>query len=308
VSEKTFPGSVPPPSPPPVAPPTPGQQVQIRDNQNSKIIVARAPSRRRANRHCRSPTSRRANSTPGVGGAERARRKGSDGFRSDRAAHRGRASAGPRRRPSLIRQTRCRDQGVVGGLAGRGALPGQDAGTSGDHARLGKAGFPDIAEMPDEPGRCYPLDVAAEISSWNKPGLVAQQLVAYAEQLKFSGSFLVVIADEHGWPEDVSGAPRAFPPAAGYLPGPGRTPAGEGGRCEEQQGDHGNPWDGWWSCVASRHTVAIGVTGEPVAPGRRRGGAVSSSRDRPAARRCAANSDSHHNSPRWTPSSNRQRR
>jgi len=40
VSEKTFPGSVPPPSPPPVAPPTPGQQVQIRDNQNSKIIVA----------------------------------------------------------------------------------------------------------------------------------------------------------------------------------------------------------------------------------------------------------------------------
>ncbi|MEU9324092.1 hypothetical protein AB0D91_09790 [Streptomyces canus] len=69
-----------------------------------------------------------------------------------------------------------------------------------------KPGSPDIAELPDEPGTCYLLDVAAEISSWHKPGLVAEQLVGYAEELKFSGSFLVVIADEHGWPDGVSGA------------------------------------------------------------------------------------------------------
>ncbi|KAK1177898.1 hypothetical protein B7755_006825 [Streptomyces sp. NBS 14/10] len=68
-----------------------------------------------------------------------------------------------------------------------------------------RPGSPDIAVLPDEPGTCYLLDVAAEIGSWQKPGYVAEQLVSYSEELKFSGSFLVVIADEHGWPETVSG-------------------------------------------------------------------------------------------------------
>ncbi|MGW2649863.1 hypothetical protein ACWC2T_34380 [Streptomyces sp. NPDC001393] len=40
MSEETIPGAVPSPPPPPAAPPTPGQQVEIRDTQNSKIIVA----------------------------------------------------------------------------------------------------------------------------------------------------------------------------------------------------------------------------------------------------------------------------
>ncbi|MFJ6897442.1 hypothetical protein [Streptomyces hokutonensis] len=68
-----------------------------------------------------------------------------------------------------------------------------------------KPGSPDVAELPDEPGTGYLLDVAAEINSWQNPGSVAQQLVSYAEELRLSGSFLVVIADEHGWPETASG-------------------------------------------------------------------------------------------------------
>ncbi|MGW7353629.1 hypothetical protein [Streptomyces sp. NPDC054784] len=69
-----------------------------------------------------------------------------------------------------------------------------------------RPGFPDIAELPDEPGTCYLLDVAAEISTWIRPGLVAGQLLNYAEELKSQGSFLVVIADENGWPESASAA------------------------------------------------------------------------------------------------------
>ncbi|MGW4139884.1 hypothetical protein ACWELV_24240 [Streptomyces mirabilis] len=67
-------------------------------------------------------------------------------------------------------------------------------------------GSPDTAVLPDEPGTCYLLDVAAEIGSWQRPGYVAEQLVSYAEELTSQGSFLVVIADEHGWPEASSGA------------------------------------------------------------------------------------------------------
>ncbi|WP_146046230.1 hypothetical protein [Streptomyces cahuitamycinicus] len=69
-----------------------------------------------------------------------------------------------------------------------------------------KPGSPDVAELPDEPGTGYLLDVAAEISDWQNRGAFAQQLVSYAEELRLSGSFLVVIADEHGWPEAVAGA------------------------------------------------------------------------------------------------------
>ncbi|MFI0818235.1 hypothetical protein ACH4TX_16115 [Streptomyces sp. NPDC021098] len=68
-----------------------------------------------------------------------------------------------------------------------------------------RPGFPDISVLPDEPGTGYLLDVAAEIVSWQSPGKVADQLVSYAENLRQQGSFLVVIADEYGWPEAGSG-------------------------------------------------------------------------------------------------------
>ncbi|MFG2961035.1 hypothetical protein ACGF5O_45855, partial [Streptomyces sp. NPDC048291] len=70
---------------------------------------------------------------------------------------------------------------------------------------------------------CYLLDVAAEISSWYKCGLVAQQLICYAAELKFSGSFLVVIADEHGWPEGVSAAVAGVVARATARPSPDRV-------------------------------------------------------------------------------------
>ncbi|MER7395929.1 hypothetical protein ABT381_10475 [Streptomyces sp. NPDC000151] len=68
-----------------------------------------------------------------------------------------------------------------------------------------RPGSPDISVLPDEPGRGYLLDVAAEIGSWHNPGNVAEQLISYAEKLVYLGSYLVVIADDHGWPDD-SGA------------------------------------------------------------------------------------------------------
>ncbi|MFI1769726.1 hypothetical protein ACH41H_48195 [Streptomyces sp. NPDC020800] len=68
-----------------------------------------------------------------------------------------------------------------------------------------KPGSPDVSVLPDEAGTGYLLDVAAEIGTWNNPGNVAAQLVAYAEKLLYVGSYLVVIADEHGWPETASG-------------------------------------------------------------------------------------------------------
>ncbi|TSB21162.1 hypothetical protein [Streptomyces benahoarensis] len=63
---------------------------------------------------------------------------------------------------------------------------------------------PDTSLMPDEPGTCYLLDVAAEIRSWERPGTVATALVERAEKLRQIGSYLVVIVDEHGWPEEES--------------------------------------------------------------------------------------------------------
>ncbi|MFI9749517.1 hypothetical protein [Streptomyces collinus] len=68
-----------------------------------------------------------------------------------------------------------------------------------------RPGSPDISVLPDDPGTGYLLDVAAEIGSWQNPDNVAEQLVSYAEELRQLGSFLVVIADEHGWPEAASG-------------------------------------------------------------------------------------------------------
>lgn len=64
---------------------------------------------------------------------------------------------------------------------------------------------PDIGSLPDRPGTGYLLDVAAEISGWEKPEEVAKALVTHAEKLRRAGSCLVVVADEHSWPEDESG-------------------------------------------------------------------------------------------------------
>ncbi|WP_436739633.1 hypothetical protein [Streptomyces sp. BBFR102] len=65
---------------------------------------------------------------------------------------------------------------------------------------------PDVSVLPDEPGTGYLLDVAAEIGSWKDPRKFAVGLVSYAEDLRHNGSFLVVVADKSGWPEDESGA------------------------------------------------------------------------------------------------------
>ncbi|MEU9859108.1 hypothetical protein [Streptomyces sp. NPDC047974] len=65
---------------------------------------------------------------------------------------------------------------------------------------------PDLRLLPEEPGVGYLLDVASEISAWKDPHKVAVGLVGHAETLRRKGSFLVVVADERGWPEDASGA------------------------------------------------------------------------------------------------------
>ncbi|WP_328299191.1 hypothetical protein OG389_16185 [Streptomyces sp. NBC_00435] len=65
---------------------------------------------------------------------------------------------------------------------------------------------PDIELMPKEGATGYLLDVASEIDSWKSPGDVGKQLLAHAEKLREVGSYLVVIADEDGWPADQSGA------------------------------------------------------------------------------------------------------
>lgn len=64
---------------------------------------------------------------------------------------------------------------------------------------------PDTSLLPDQPGTGYLLDVAAEIGSWTQPDQVAGALVTHAEELRRNGSYLVVIADDHGWPEGLSG-------------------------------------------------------------------------------------------------------
>ncbi|MFF2624471.1 hypothetical protein ACFVUN_01710 [Kitasatospora griseola] len=65
---------------------------------------------------------------------------------------------------------------------------------------------PDASALPFEADTGYLIDVAAEMASWPQPSAVAQQLLSHAERLEKIGSFLVVVASEHGWPEGVSGA------------------------------------------------------------------------------------------------------
>ncbi|ATZ22021.1 hypothetical protein SLAV_38935 [Streptomyces lavendulae subsp. lavendulae] len=65
---------------------------------------------------------------------------------------------------------------------------------------------PDIELMPTQEATGYLLDVASEIDAWKAPGDVAKQLLAHAEKLREVGSYLVVIANEDGWPGEQSGA------------------------------------------------------------------------------------------------------
>ncbi|MFJ1973699.1 hypothetical protein ACIO93_34125 [Streptomyces sp. NPDC087903] len=223
MSEETAPGAVP---PPPAVPPTPGQQVQIRGNQNSKIIVAagsvtmtsRPPlpvtdipqSELRAVRRAwvelsvrdeRVRTASDAIERLTGGGPRLAVVAGPPGY--------GKRAAGIK---ALWEVSQAEERSRGKALKLQSIAPDWE-----------KPGLPDIGELPDEPGRCYLLDVAAEIGSWHKPGLVAQQLVSYAEELKFSGSFLVVIADEHGWPEGVSVAVAGVVARATARPSPHRV-------------------------------------------------------------------------------------
>ncbi|GGU47040.1 hypothetical protein GCM10010244_85870 [Streptomyces coeruleorubidus] len=82
---------------------------------------------------------------------------------------------------------------------------------------------PDIGSLPDQPGTGYLLDVAAEISSWEKPDEVAKALVSHAETLRNFASYLVVVADDHSWPEDESGTVGRVVVRAKNRPAPHRV-------------------------------------------------------------------------------------
>lgn len=56
--------------------------------------------------------------------------------------------------------------------------------------------------LPAEHGRGYLLDVSGESASWEKPDVTARKFLGHAEILRKKGSYLVVIAGEHGWPEN----------------------------------------------------------------------------------------------------------
>ncbi|MFI7893043.1 hypothetical protein ACIFUY_17510 [Streptomyces sp. CACIS-1.16CA] len=56
--------------------------------------------------------------------------------------------------------------------------------------------------LPAEQGRGYLLDVSGESARWEKPDATARRFLGHAETLRRRGSYLVVIAGEHGWPEN----------------------------------------------------------------------------------------------------------
>ncbi|MET8767701.1 hypothetical protein [Streptomyces sp. NPDC004658] len=82
---------------------------------------------------------------------------------------------------------------------------------------------PDIGSLPDQPGTAYLLDVGAEINGWEQPAEVAQALVTHGERLRRIGSYLVVIVDEHSWPEGASGTLGRVVVRAKSRPAPHRV-------------------------------------------------------------------------------------
>ncbi|WP_138906056.1 hypothetical protein [Streptomyces chryseus] len=65
---------------------------------------------------------------------------------------------------------------------------------------------PDVSLLPQKSGIVYLLDVASEIDGWTDSVSTATALIRHAENLRRVNSYLVVIADERGWPEEQSGA------------------------------------------------------------------------------------------------------
>lgn len=60
---------------------------------------------------------------------------------------------------------------------------------------------PETESLPVNQGRGYLIDVSAEIGIWENPVDVASGLLHYASRLREKGSCLVVICNEHGWPD-----------------------------------------------------------------------------------------------------------
>ncbi|MFE6917398.1 hypothetical protein [Streptomyces rubiginosohelvolus] len=56
--------------------------------------------------------------------------------------------------------------------------------------------------LPAGHARGYLLDVSGESARWEKPDVTARKFLGHAEILREKGSYLVVIAGEHGWPEN----------------------------------------------------------------------------------------------------------
>ncbi|MFG3247817.1 hypothetical protein [Streptomyces sp. NPDC048187] len=210
MSEESVPGSIPPvPAAPPLAPSASGPWTNVSGNQNSKIIVAAGPV---------TMTSKPQLPVADIPKAELdvVRLAWVDLSARDEKVETaneaiGRLTGGG---PRLA---------VIAGPPGHGKrtagvkalweVSRSEQTTRGKPLKLQeirpdweRPGSPDISVLPDEPGTGYLLDVAAEIGSWQNSGNAAAQLVSYAEELSFLGSYLVVIADEHGWPEFVSGA------------------------------------------------------------------------------------------------------
>ncbi|MEV5507895.1 hypothetical protein [Streptomyces orinoci] len=79
---------------------------------------------------------------------------------------------------------------------------------------------PDISTLPDNPGTGYLLDVASEIGSWTNRDRAANSLVSHAEKLRNRGSYLVVIVDEHEWPESESSSLSRVVVSAKVKPSP----------------------------------------------------------------------------------------
>lgn len=73
--------------------------------------------------------------------------------------------------------------------------------------------------LPAEHGRGYLLDVSGESARWEKPAVVAGKFLGHAGTLRAKGSYLVVVAGEHGWPESDPALGRNVVRAVGAPPG-----------------------------------------------------------------------------------------
>ncbi|WP_411113918.1 hypothetical protein [Streptomyces sp. 029-5] len=84
---------------------------------------------------------------------------------------------------------------------------------------------PDVSLLPQKYGVVYLLDVASEIDGWADSVSTASALIKHAEDLRRVNSYLVVIADERGWPEEQSGALSGVLVRAKTRPSPHRVAA-----------------------------------------------------------------------------------